>query len=138
MPAWEKEDGGAGAIAPFFLNLPLATTPECLTLYTYIRMATDNKNQLQIAVAPEVEDGVYSNLAVITHSSAEFILDFIRLLPNSGNPKVKSRIVMAPEHVKRLMYALNDNISKYEKAFGPIDLHTTVSGGSFSEPRGEA
>lgn len=101
-------------------------------------MATDNKNQLQIAVAPEVEDGVYSNLAVITHSSAEFILDFIRLLPNSGNPKVKSRVVMAPEHAKRLMYALNDNISKYEKAFGPIDLHTAVSGGSFSEPRGEA
>lgn len=101
-------------------------------------MATENKNQFQIAVTPDVEDGVYSNLAVITHSSAEFILDFIRMLPNGGNPKVKSRVVMAPEHAKRLMYALSDNIAKYEKAFGPIDLHASVGGGSMSEPRGEA
>jgi hypothetical protein len=101
-------------------------------------MATDNKNQFQIAVSPEVEAGVYSNLAVITHSSAEFILDFIRMLPNGGNPKVKSRVVMAPEHAKRLMFALSDNISKYEKAFGQIDLHNPSTGGSFSEPRGEA
>lgn len=99
---------------------------------------TDNKNQLQITVTPEVEDGVYSNLAIITHSSAEFILDFIRMLPNGGNPKVKSRVVMAPEHAKRLMYALNDNIAKYEKAFGPIDLHTPGQNIPFSEPKGEA
>lgn len=100
-------------------------------------MATEN-NQFQITVTPEVEDGVYSNLAVITHSSAEFILDFIRMLPNGGSPKVKSRVVMAPEHAKRLMYALNDNIAKYEKAFGPIDLHTPGSNTAFSEPKGEA
>lgn len=98
----------------------------------------DNQNQLKINVTPEVEDGVYSNLAVITHSSAEFIMDFIRMLPNGGNPKVKSRIVMAPEHAKRLMYALNDNIAKYEKVFGTIDLHDGRKGGSFPGPRGEA
>lgn len=98
----------------------------------------DNPNQLKINVTPEVEDGVYSNLAVITHSSAEFILDFIRMLPNGGNPKVKSRIVMAPEHAKRLMYALNDNIAKFEKVFGPIDLHEHRPGPSFPGTRGEA
>lgn len=100
--------------------------------------SNDNPNQLKINVTPEVEDGVYSNLAVITHSSAEFIMDFIRMLPNGGNPKVKSRIVMAPEHAKRLMYALNDNISKYEKMFGPIDLHDSRPASPFNGPRGEA
>ncbi len=99
----------------------------------------DKQNQLQINVTPEVEDGVYSNLAVITHSSAEFILDFIRMLPNGGNPKVKSRVVMAPEHAKRLMYALNDNIAKYEKVFGTIDLHDPRQNKNpFSGPHGEA
>lgn len=101
-------------------------------------MPANDNNQLQIQVTPEVEDGVYSNLAVITHSSAEFILDFIRMLPNGGNPKVKSRIVMAPEHAKRLMYALNDNISKYEKAFGTISLQGPRQSADFPGPRGEA
>lgn len=102
-------------------------------------MATkDNQNQFKIFVSPEVEDGVYSNLAVITHSSAEFILDFIRMLPNGGDPKVKSRIVMAPEHAKRLLYALGDNIAKYEKANGEIDLHNGIQGAPFGNPRGEA
>lgn len=103
-------------------------------------MATnDNSNQLKINVPVEVEDGVYSNLAVITHSSAEFILDFIRMLPNGGDPKVKSRIVMAPEHAKRLMYALNDNIAKYEKVFGPINLQGPRQNvAPFSGPKGEA
>jgi len=99
----------------------------------------DKPNQLKITVSPEVEDGVYSNLAVITHSSAEFILDFIRMLPNGGDPKVKSRIVMAPEHAKRLMYALNDNISKYESVFGKIELQDPrQKNNPFSNPRGEA
>lgn len=98
----------------------------------------DNSNQFKIFVSPEVEDGVYSNLAVITHSSAEFILDFIRMLPNGGDPKVKSRIVMAPEHAKRLLYALGDNIAKYEKVNGEIDLHNGSQGAPFGNPRGEA
>lgn len=98
----------------------------------------DNSNQFKIFVSPEVEDGVYSNLAVITHSSAEFILDFIRMLPNGGDPKVKSRIVMAPEHAKRLLYALGDNIAKYEKVNGEIDLHNGGQGAPFGNPRGEA
>lgn len=99
-------------------------------------MPKENNNQIQIQVPSEVEDGVYSNLAMITHSPAEFILDFIRVLPNGGNPKVKARIVMTPEHVKRLMYAISDNITKYEQANGPIDMHNTS--GAFTKPKGEA
>ena len=98
----------------------------------------DNSNQVKISVPTEVEDGVYSNFAVITHSSAEFIIDFIRMLPNGGSPKVKSRVVMAPEHAKRLMYALSDNVAKYEKVNGPINLHDHRQGGPFPNPQGEA
>lgn len=100
--------------------------------------ANDNQNQVKISVPTEIEDGVYSNFAVITHSSAEFILDFIRMLPNGGSPKVKSRVVMAPEHAKRLMYALTDNIAKYEKVNGTISLRDPRQGGSFPGPHGEA
>ncbi len=100
-------------------------------------MDTNDKG-LKIAVPVEIEAGEYSNLAVITHSSAEFIIDFVRMLPNGGDPKVKSRIVMAPEHVKRLMYALNDNVAKYEKTFGTISLHDNRDKVSFPKPKGEA
>lgn len=80
-------------------------------------------NQLQIELSPEVVEGVYSNLAVLTHSSAEFIFDFVRVLPGTPKASVKSRVIMAPEHAKRLFLALGSNISKYEHAFGEIKLH---------------
>lgn len=84
-------------------------------------MAKPNEpNQLEITVPTEQLEGVYSNLAVITHSSAEFILDFIRVLPGVAKSPVKSRVVMAPEHAKRLLFALQSNIQKYEQAFGEI------------------
>ena len=101
----------------------------------------DNPNQVKISVPTEVEDGVYSNFAVITHSSAEFILDFIRMLPNGGSPKVKSRVVMAPEHAKRLMLALADNVRKYESTFGEIALHDAPAQqgvAPFPLPKGKA
>jgi len=79
-------------------------------------------NQLQIELSPEVAEGIYANLAIITHSSAEVVLDFIRVLPGLPKANVKSRIVLAPEHAKRLLLALQDNVMKYEKAFGPINL----------------
>ncbi len=79
-----------------------------------------DQNQLQINVPAEQLEGVYSNLAVITHSSAEFLLDFIRVLPGTEKAPVKARVVMAPEHAKRLMFALQNNIQKYEQAFGEI------------------
>lgn len=82
----------------------------------------ENKNQqpqgLQIELKPEIGVGVYANLALITHSSSDFILDFTCMLPGMQQPQVRSRVVMAPEHAKRLLMALNDNIQKYEQNFG--------------------
>jgi hypothetical protein len=77
---------------------------------------------LQIELKPEIGVGVYANLALITHSSSDFILDFTCMLPGLQQPQVRSRVVMAPEHAKRLLMALNDNIQKYEQNFGKIQL----------------
>lgn len=103
----------------------------------------NRENQLQIEISPEVAEGIYANLAVITHSSAEVVLDFIRVLPNVPKAQVKSRLVLAPEHAKRLLLALQDNLAKYEKAFGPINLPDMGSQGGrtatpFGVPSGKA
>lgn len=83
--------------------------------------AEKNKaNQINIELNEETAQGVYSNLAIITHSSAEFILDFVRIMPGIPKAQVKSRIILTPEHAKRLLNALKDNISKYETAHGVI------------------
>lgn len=79
-----------------------------------------NQGQFNIELSEEVAEGVYSNLAVITHSPAEFVIDFIRIMPGVPKSKVKSRIILTPEHAKRLVAALSDNISKYESVHGPI------------------
>lgn len=84
-------------------------------------MEKENK-QLSLELRPEVAKGSYSNLAIITHSHSEFILDFAEILPGMPKPDISSRIIMTPEHAKRLLSALIDNISKYESNFGPIDL----------------
>ncbi|NLE35361.1 MAG: DUF3467 domain-containing protein [Bacteroidales bacterium] len=83
---------------------------------------SENKNQGQfnIELSEEVAEGVYSNLAVITHSPAEFVIDFIRIMPGVPKSKVKSRIILTPEHAKRFVAALSDNITKYESVHGPI------------------
>ncbi|MBK7440972.1 MAG: DUF3467 domain-containing protein [Bacteroidetes bacterium] len=78
------------------------------------------KNQLNIELSEEVAEGIYSNLAIITHSSAEMVIDFIRVMPGVPKAKVKSRILMTPQHAKRLLRALADNIQKYESMHGPI------------------
>src|SRR5574344_2467810 len=78
--------------------------------------------QLKIELTPEVAEGIYTNLAIITHSSAEVVMDFIRVLPGVPKANVKSRIVLAPEHAKRLLFALSDNIRKYEQENGQIKL----------------
>lgn len=103
-------------------------------------MDNPNNKEVQIDISNELEDGVYSNLAIITHSSAEFVLDFLRILPGKPKPKVVSRVVMAPEHAKRVMLALRDNIAKYEEAFGNIDMHEqgTRTATPFKIPKGEA
>ena len=79
-------------------------------------------NQLQIELKEDVAQGTYANLAIITHSSSEFILDFIRVMPGVPKAGVQSRIILAPEHAKRLLRALEENIAKYERVFGPVRL----------------
>lgn len=79
-----------------------------------------NQNQLNIELSEEIAEGIYSNLAIISHSHSEFVLDFIRLMPNVPKAKVKSRIVLTPQHAKRLLKALSDNVIKYEGQFGTI------------------
>jgi hypothetical protein len=79
-----------------------------------------NPNQINIELSEEVAEGTYSNLAIITHSNSEFVIDFIKMMPGVPKAKVKSRIVLTPQHAKRLMKALKDNISKFEQVHGPI------------------
>lgn len=79
------------------------------------------QNQLNIELNEEIAEGVYSNLAIITHSNAEFVVDFVRVMPGVPKAKVKSRIILTPQHAKRLMRALGDNIKKYEQVNGTIE-----------------
>ncbi len=85
---------------------------------------SDQKNQqpaINIEISEETAEGIYSNLAIISHSNAEFVVDFIRMMPNVPKAKVKARIILTPQHAKRLLYALKDNVQKYEMQFGKID-----------------
>jgi hypothetical protein len=81
---------------------------------------TNPKGQLNIEISEEVADGNYANLAVITHSHSEFIVDFINAMPGVPKAKVKSRIILTPQHAKRLMKALQDNLNKFESMHGQI------------------
>lgn len=89
----------------------------------------NEKNQISLELRPEVAKGTYSNLAIITHSHSEFVIDFARVLPGMPKPDISDRIVMTPEHAKRLLNALMDNISKYESNFGPIDMGNRAAPG---------
>ena len=80
----------------------------------------ENKNQLQIQLRPETADGKYSNLAMIGHGPNEFLIDFIFAAPGMPQAPVVSRVIMSPENAKQLMFALTDNVKKYEAAFGEI------------------
>ena len=80
----------------------------------------NNKNEINIELTDEIAEGIYSNLAIIAHSSTEFIVDFIKLMPASPKAKVKSRIILTPQNAKRLYKALAENISKYEQTHGTI------------------
>ncbi len=92
----------------------------------------DNKKQLNLDLKPEVAQGTYSNLAIISHSRSEFIIDFAAMLPGLQKPEVRSRILMTPEHCKRLLNALVDNIGRYESQFGPISLGGPEKGTTFN------
>lgn len=88
-----------------------------------------NPNQINIELNEDVADGIYSNLAIITHSPAEFVVDFVRVMPGMPKARVKSRIVLTPQHAKRLLRALADNIDKYEKVHGLITESKAHEGG---------
>ncbi|MDA3929341.1 MAG: DUF3467 domain-containing protein [Prolixibacteraceae bacterium] len=82
----------------------------------------NNPNQLNIELNEEIAQGTYSNLAIITHSTSEFVVDFVRVMPGVPKAGVKSRIILTPEHAKRLLMALQDNVKKYESQHGPIKV----------------
>ena len=92
----------------------------------------ENKNQLQIQLRPEVADGKYSNLAMIGHGPHEFLIDFIFAAPGMPQAPVVSRVVMSPENAKQLMFALTDNIKKFEAQFGEIIPRRPGQQGGFS------
>lgn len=91
-------------------------------------MDEHNENQLNIELSEEIAEGIYSNLAIITHSNSEFVLDFIRVMPGVPKAKVKSRVIITPEHAKRLLVALEDNIEKFEAVNGRIKVQAEQTG----------
>jgi len=80
----------------------------------------NKQNQINIELTEEMAEGIYSNLAIINHSVSEFVLDFVSVMPGAPKAKVKSRIILTPQHAKRLLKALADNINKFEAAHGEV------------------
>jgi hypothetical protein len=94
---------------------------------------------INIELSEEVAEGIYSNLAIISHSNAEFVVDFIRMMPNMPKAKVKSRIILTPQHAKRLLMALRDNVQKYEMQHGKIeDVEQAMPPMNFGAPTAQA
>ena len=91
-------------------------------------MNDQQQHQINIELGEKESEGIYSNLAIITHSTAEFVIDFTRVLPGVPKAKVLARIIMTAQHAKLLLKALEDNIQKFEKTFGEIKLHGEMPG----------
>lgn len=105
----------------------------------YMAEQPQQPNQLNIEISEEVAEGSYANLAIITHSHAEFVIDFVNVMPGTPKSKVKSRIILTPQHAKRFMKALTENIGKYESANGPIkDLEEIPLPMNFGGPTAQA
>lgn len=100
----------------------------------------NKQNQLNIELPEEIAEGIYSNLAIISHSTSEFVVDFIRMMPNVPKAKVKSRIVLTPQHAKKLLRALSENVDKFEAQHGPISEagQTGYPYLNFNTPKAEA
>lgn len=97
------------------------------------------QNQLNIEITEEVAEGEYANLAIITHSHAEFVIDFVNVMPGTPKSKVKSRIIFTPQHAKRFMKALTENIQRFEAANGSIrDLEDIAIPMNFGGPTAQA
>lgn len=96
-------------------------------------------NQINIEISEEVAEGSYANLAIITHSHAEFVIDFVSVMPGTPKSKVKSRIIFTPMHAKRFLKALEDNVNRYEAANGTIhDLEQVEIPLNFGGPTAQA
>jgi hypothetical protein len=95
--------------------------------------------QINIELGEKEAEGIYSNLAIITHSPAEFVIDFTRVLPGIPKAKVHARIVMTPQHTKMLLGAIKDNVDKFESKFGEIkiagEMASGVPGGFTQTPK---
>jgi hypothetical protein len=87
----------------------------------------DNQNQINIELPENVAEGEYCNLAIITHSNQEFVIDFVRVAPGIPKAKVKSRILLTPQHAKRLAQALAENVRKFEQIHGEIKDYESVA-----------
>jgi hypothetical protein len=96
--------------------------PQTIKSYTTMNEKDQKQQGLQIELTPDVAQGEYANFAIITHSSSDFVLDFARVLPGVPKAAVKSRVILAPEHAKRLLAALQENIMRYEREYGPIKI----------------
>lgn len=105
-------------------------------------MTEENKpapNQLNIEISEEVAEGHYSNLAIITHSHAEFVIDFVNVMPGTPKSKVKSRIILTPQHAKRFMKALTEYVNRFEQLNGKIqDLEDVQLPLNFGGPAAQA
>ncbi len=97
-----------------------------------------NQPHLDIELSEEIAEGVYSNLAIITHSQSEFVIDFIKIMPGVPKAKVKSRVLLTPQHAKRLARALADNIAKFEQQNGKIKDMDTAFPMNFGGPTAQA
>lgn len=101
--------------------------------------STEQPNQINIEISEEVAEGTYANLAIITHSHAEFVIDFVSVMPGTPKSKVKSRIILTPMHAKRFLRALEDNVTRYEDANGTIqDMEQVELPLNFGGPTAQA
>ena len=99
---------------------------------------THNEQQLNISIDEDTSDGIYSNLAIINHSTSEFIVDFITVMPGSPKARVKSRVILTPEHANRFFKALGDNIKRFETTNGDITINEPPTIPLNFGPTGEA
>ena len=93
--------------------------------------AQSPQQQINIEIGEKEAEGIYSNLAIISHSPAEFIMDFTRVLPGIPKSKISARIIMTPQHAKMLLNALKENIEKFENQFGEIQIVGAINQGGF-------
>lgn len=133
----------AGVLRPQAAIGPYGESPAKVYLcFPYTKnMSTPEQqpNQLNIELNEDMAEGIYSNLAIITHSNAEFVVDFINVMPGSPKAKVRSRIILTPQHAKRLLKALNENVRKFEQVNGPIkDIEPVSIPMNFGGPTAQA